>query len=129
MQHCYYASVTHIFLFDMPSHRKRIGFLPGEEVHRIIEQLCRDSKYSQSKVTGILVEEALRARGLLKNALSIKESNIKQNYDSPSNESNGNYEFNYPNKNNVKDDLKMINEYIEFKFFKKIMRQNKNILE
>ena len=46
----------------MPSPRKRIGFLPSEEVHEIIEKLCKDNEFSQSKVTGLLVEEALIAR-------------------------------------------------------------------
>ena len=49
----------------MPSPRKRIGFLPSEEVHEIIEKLCASNEYSQSKVTGLLVEEALRSRGVL----------------------------------------------------------------
>ena len=49
----------------MPSPRKRIGFLPSEEVHEIIEKLCTASELSQSKVTGLLVEEALRSRGVL----------------------------------------------------------------
>ena len=43
----------------MPSQRKRIGFLPSEEVHEIIDKLCSANKFSQSKVTGLLVEEAL----------------------------------------------------------------------
>ena len=49
----------------MPSPRKRIGFLPSEEVHEIIEKLCTANDFSQSKVTGLLVEEALRSRGVL----------------------------------------------------------------
>ena len=49
----------------MPSQRKRIGFLPSEEVHEIIEKLCKSNEISQSKVTGLLVEEALRSRGVL----------------------------------------------------------------
>ena len=49
----------------MPSPRKRIGFLPSEEVHEIIEKLCIANEFSQSNVTGLLVEEALRARGVL----------------------------------------------------------------
>ena len=49
----------------MPSQRKRIGFLPSEEVHDIIDKLCRANEFSQSKVTGLLVEEALRSRGVL----------------------------------------------------------------
>ena len=48
----------------MPSPRKRIGFLPSEEVHEIIEKLCTANEFSQSKVTGLLVEEALRSRGM-----------------------------------------------------------------
>ena len=49
----------------MPSPRKRIGFLPSEEVHEIIEKLCTANEFSQSKVTGLLVEEALKFRGIL----------------------------------------------------------------
>ena len=55
---------TNFFLI-MPSPRKRIGFLPSEEVHEIIEKLCTANEFSQSKVTGLLVEEALRSRGVL----------------------------------------------------------------
>ena len=54
----------------MPSQRKRIGFLPSEEVHDIIDKLCRANEFSQSKVTGLLVEEALRSRGVLINSFS-----------------------------------------------------------
>ena len=55
----------------MPSQRKRIGFLPSEEVHEIIEKLCIANKFSQSKVTGLLVEEALRSRGVLNDLINI----------------------------------------------------------
>ena len=59
----------------MPSQRKRIGFLPSEEVHEIIDKLCKANEFSQSKVTGLLVEEALRSRGLL-NQLFGTNSNL-----------------------------------------------------
>ena len=55
----------HFNLIIMPSPRKRIGFLPSEEVHQIIDKLCKANEFSQSKVTGLLVEEALRSRGVL----------------------------------------------------------------
>ena len=58
----------------MPSPRKRIGFLPSEEVHEIIDKLCRVNEFSQSKVTGLLVEEALRSRGVLSDSFSDKKS-------------------------------------------------------
>ena len=61
MQHYQYASVTLLFLF-MPSQRKRIGFLPTEETQEIINKICASENISQSKVTGILVKEAINAR-------------------------------------------------------------------
>ena len=59
----------------MPSQRKRIGFLPSKEVHDIIDKICRANEFSQSKVTGLLVEEALRSRGVLGDSLSGKSNN------------------------------------------------------
>ena len=61
----------------MPSPRKRIGFLPSEEVHEIIEKLCTANEFSQSKVTGLLVEEALRSRGVLNESFS--QNNTEKN--------------------------------------------------
>ena len=61
MQHYKCASATLIFVF-MPSQRKRIGFLPTAEVQEIINKICASENISQSKVTGILVKEALNAR-------------------------------------------------------------------
>ena len=55
----------------MPSPRKRIGFLPSEEVHEIIERFCKANEFSQSKVTGLLVEEALRSRGILSESFNL----------------------------------------------------------
>ena len=48
----------------MPSPKKRIGFLPRTQVSKIIDQICEEENLSQSKVVGILVEEALAARGI-----------------------------------------------------------------
>ena len=87
----------------MPSKRKRIGFLPRTEVQTIIDNICKHNNFSQSKVTGILVEEALNHRGLL-NTYGDKKS-----FD----------------ENCIKDEVQMINDFIEFKFFKNIMNKNK----
>ena len=48
----------------MPSTRKRIGYLPSINIKEIISNIANKEKLSQSKVVGILVEEALIARGL-----------------------------------------------------------------
>ena len=121
----------------MPSPRKRIGFLPSKEVHEIIEKLCTAYEFSQSKVTGLLVEEALRSRGVLNNSfgrntiekesffnLSFQEDSFSKN-----NKSSGNGDDYIVNQKALSDNIKMIHEFIEFKYFKKVMMQNNNIIE
>ena len=117
----------------MPSPRKRIGYLPSEEVHEIIEKLCTTNEFSQSKVTGLLVEEALRSRGVLNEScvqnkinkgdlinFSFNQETLSENNKSPINVDH--YEV---NKKVLSDDIKMMHEFIEFKYFKKIMNRNK----
>ncbi len=121
----------------MPSPRKRIGFLPSEEVHEIIEKLCTANEFSQSKVTGLLVEEALRSRGVLNESLSqdkiLKLDLINFSFDqeifSENNKSPLNVEDYEVNKKVLSDNIKMMHEFIEFKYFKKIMKRNNNIIE
>ncbi len=121
----------------MPSQRKRIGFLPSEEVHEIIDKLCRVNEYSQSKVTGLLVEEALRSRGVLSDSIppnaSDNESFINDFFDqellSKNKRSHSNSDDYSVNKKAFSEDIKMMFEFIEFKYFKKVMKQNKNIFE
>ena len=120
----------------MPSPRKRIGFLPSEEVHEIIDKLCKANEFSQSKVTGLLVEEALRSRGVLNDSFSLEKDYeemfcndlfekdpLSKNNKSPSN--NDVYKVN----NSLSDEIKMMHEFIEFKYFKKVMKRNNNIFE
>ena len=95
MQHYKYASVTLLFVF-MPSQRKRIGFLPTAEVQEIINRICASENISQSKVTGILVKEAIKARDMKDVSNNVKEVNEIPNE----------YEFN------------LVKEFIEFKRFK-----------
>ena len=121
----------------MPSPRKRIGFLPSEEVHEIIEKLCKSNEFSQSKVTGLLVEEALRSRGELnksydQNAIDKKHLinfPFDQETFSENNKSLRNVEDYAVNKKVLSDNIKMMHEFIEFKFFKKVMKQNNNIFD
>ena len=121
----------------MPSSRKRIGFLPSEEVHEIIDKLCSANKFSQSKVTGLLVEEALRSLGVL-NKSSVQKKMEKKDlmnftFDpdtfSENNKSPRNVDDYAVNKKVLSDDIKMMHEFIEFKYFKKVMKRNNNIFE
>ena len=121
----------------MPSPRKRIGFLPSEEVHEIIEKLCAANEFSQSKVTGLLVEEALRSRGVLNESIGEKGCekldlmNFSFNSDtfSENNKSPLNVDDYVVNKKGLSDDIKLMHEFIEFKYFKKVMKRNYNIFD
>ena len=48
----------------MDSKVKRIGYLPRRRVLEIIDEISKSEAISRSKVVGILVEEALDARGI-----------------------------------------------------------------
>ena len=48
----------------MPTKKKRVGFIPREDVMRIIEKLSKENNLSNSKIISILVEEALSTRGI-----------------------------------------------------------------
>ena len=121
----------------MPSQRKRIGYLPSEEIHEIIEKLCTANEFSQSKVTGLLVEEALRSRGVLNESFGQniinKRDLINFSFDqetfSENNNSPRNVDDYAVNKKVLSDDIKMMHQFIEFKYFKKVMKQNDNILD
>jgi len=119
----------------MPSQRKRIGFLPSEEVHDIIDKLCKANKFSQSKVTGLLVEEALRSRGVLSELFQDKSCEMsnfinfsfEQKSSSRNDKSLINRDDCMVNKKALSTDIKLMHEFIEFKYFKKVMNQNNDI--
>ncbi len=85
--------------------------------------MCIDKNLSQSKVTGILVEEALHARNLFnakkdnyENGLEINEdSNISSINDEYKSDINKNQDISY------EEEYKYIKEYVKYKNFKKIL--------
>ena len=100
MQHYDYASVTPLFIF-MPSQRKRIGFLPSAEVQDIINKICASENISQSKVTGILVKEAIKARVMNNNSLTMQEGN----------------------EISKENEFKLVKEFLEYKRFKILFKK------
>ena len=61
----------------MENKLKRIGYLPRKRVLEIIDEISKSESISRSKVVGILVEEALDARGIANFGYSnISKSNI-----------------------------------------------------
>ena len=53
---------------------KRIGYLPRKRVLEIIDEISQSESISRSKVVGILVEEALDARGIANFGYSNKNN-------------------------------------------------------
>jgi len=62
----------------MPTKKKRVGFIPREDVMRIIEKLSIENNLSNSKIISILVEEALSIRGIF----NKKNGKVTQSYQS-----------------------------------------------
>ena len=85
----------------MPSKRKRIGFLPTTEVQDIINKICAAENISQSKVTGILVKEAINARNLRTPPQNLNDINQNTNDN----------EFN------------LVKEFLEYKRFKIMLKK------
>ena len=62
----------------MPTKKKRVGFIPREDVMRIIDKLSIENNLSNSKIISILVEEALSIRGIF----NKKNCKVTQSYQS-----------------------------------------------
>ena len=75
----------------MPTKKKRVGFIPREDVMRIIDKLSIENNLSNSKIISILVEEALSIRGIFnkKNgkatqSYQLNKANSKNSFDNSS---------------------------------------------
>ena len=66
----------------MPTKKKRVGFIPREDVLKIIDKLSIENNLSNSKIISILVEEALSKRGIFnkKNGKGTRSYGEIKNY-------------------------------------------------
>ena len=62
----------------MPTKKKRVGFIPRDDVMRLIDKLSIENNLSNSKIISILVEEALSIRGIF----NKKNGKVIQSYQS-----------------------------------------------
>ena len=60
----------------MPTKKKRVGFIPREDVMLIIDKLSIENNLSNSKIISILVEEALSIRGIF----NKKKGKVTESY-------------------------------------------------
>ena len=89
------------------------------------------------KLQDCWLKRALRSRGVLDSSFPkirdedqdfINES-LWQEKLANSNQSMSASDFKIANKKSFSDNIKMMHEFIEFKYFKKIIKQNENIFE
>ena len=84
-----------------------------------------------------MVEEALRSRGVLNESYGQNQKydrdvinfSFDQDTFSENNSSSLNVDEYAVNKKVLSDDIKMMHEFIEFKYFKKVMKRNNNFIE
>ena len=77
----------------MPTKKKRVGFIPREDVMRIIEKLSTENNLSNSKIISILVEEALSIRGIFnkKNGKLTKSYQMINDHSQNSSDNSANF--------------------------------------
>ena len=123
----------------MPTKKKRVGFIPRNDVFEIINKLSFENNLSISKIINILVEEALYKRGIFniktgkamknKDWLSLENDNnltIGNNKDGLLNKFKNNF-INNENlrQNEVKEDILDSEIYEKFLIFLKFQEKMK----
>ena len=97
----------------MPTKKRRVGFIPREDVMRIIDNLSIENNLSNSKIISILVEEALSIRGIF----NKKNGKVTQTYqltNNTSKDSLGNY-GDFIDNSKLSIDTKLGNHFIPSK--------------
>ena len=93
----------------MPTKKRRVGFIPNDDVLALINKLSYESNLSYSKIINILVEEALCNRGLLTKDNETPFCNVNQ------------------------ENIDVINREFKYKYKNKLLRvenlNNKEVIE
>ena len=93
----------------MPTKKKRVGFIPREDVMRIIDKLSIVNNLSNSKIISILVEEALSIRGIFNKKNGKVTQSYQLNNDHSKNLSDNSDDFTYNTKFSI--DTKLDNHF------------------
>ena len=127
----------------MPTKKKRVGFIPREDVMLIIDKLSIENNLSNSKIISLLVEVALSKRGIftkktgkvIQSYQDIKDSSrslSKDHVDFIDNESftintkSGNHKYNgktnlFKQTNQETFDLQTYKKFLSFLKFQEMM--------
>ena len=108
----------------MPTNKKRVGFIPRDDVMRIINKLSIENNLSNSKIISILVEEALSIRGIFnkKNGIVTQSYQVNEDYlkklSDNSTDFIDNAKFSF-NTNDFTNNNTLRSPWISFLYFKK----------
>ena len=94
----------------MPTKKKRVGFIPREDVMKIIEKLSIENNLSNSKIISILVEEALSIRGIFNKNNGKANPSFQLSEDHSQNLSDNSADF--IEKSETSIDTKLVNHLI-----------------
>ena len=118
----------------MPTKKKRVGFIPREDVMKIIDKLSIENNLSNSKIISILVEEALSIRGIFNKKNGNATQSYQRNNDHSQNLSDNSTDFKNnaiisidtklgnhlnPSKSNLSNDINQ--EAFELQTYKKFL--------
>ncbi len=101
----------------MPTKKQRVGFIPREDVMRIIDKLSIENNLSNSKIVSILVEEALTIRGIF----NKKSGKMTQSYRDINTHFNPSKSTLLNNENQEVFDLQTYKKFISFLKFQEMM--------
>ena len=93
----------------MPTKKKRVGFIPREDVMRIIDKLSIENNLSNSKIISILVEEALSIRGIFNKNNGKATPSFQMNEDDTQNLADNFSDF--IDKSQPSIDTKLVNHF------------------
>ena len=93
----------------MPTKKKRVGFIPREDVMRIIDKLSIENNLSNSKIISILVEEALSIRGIFNKNNGKANPSFQLSEDDSQNLSDNSADF--IDKSELSIDTKLVNHF------------------
>ena len=93
----------------MPTKKKRVGFIPREDVMRIIDKLSIENNLSNSKIISILVEEALSIRGIFNKNNGKANPSFQLPEDHSQNLSDNSADF--IDKSELSIDTKLVNHF------------------
>ena len=109
----------------MPTKKKRVGFIPRNDVLDLINKLSFESNLSISKIINILVEEALYKRGIfnIKNGKVLNyQKDINSDNGIPTNKKNDDKDISNEINNSENQHVKLPkNEFIDKEIYEKFL--------